>query len=251
MKSQFTKAALAVALIASFGAAQADKGDNNSLLSSVSGDVQVSAASAQTRGTAAPGAGYDTAGTESWDGIGSPNNTVIELNIGEGNVVTGASFDVSIMTSGNGSWCSEATVLMSNSDGEADPNGILLSPAASVSSTCDAGQEFSSGGVIDFGDNSLPDIQPNADGILRLEFHESFDDVADDIDAFWGPHSAPAAVQGIGLACSNQQVCDIVASGGTVPGTYTVPTMNAFGIVTLSIMFMIAATVVFRVRSGH
>lgn len=249
MQNRIIKTALGVALIAAAGATYAQKEGNDFVLSSVSGEAQVS--SPNTIQGTGPGAGYETDGTESWDALGSPNNVVVELDIGAGNTVTGSSFDVTIQTSGNGSWCSEATVLLSNSDGEGDPNGILLNPAAGEDATCDGGLEFSSEGVIDFAANGLPNIEPNADGILRLEFHESFDDAADEIDAFWGTHSSPFVVQGLGFACTDQAACDAAVGGGggePVPEAVSVPAMDLRGMVILGVLALLIGGLVLRGR---
>lgn len=250
MQNHKLKLVLGVLLMALASTVWAQKDGNSAVLSTVSGDHQVESGEL-VRGGGTPGAGLVTDGTESWDAQGSPNNVVMELDIGASNAVTGGSFDVTITTSGNGSWCSEATLLMTNSDGIADPNGIILSPAAGNDATCDGGLEVSSGGVLDFTDNGLPDIVPNADGILRLEFFESFDDVADEIDAFWGTHSAPALVQGVGLACTDQAACDAaVGGGGPGPGEFTaVPTLGTWGLIALGLAVLMLAGFMLRSRT--
>lgn len=247
MQYRIMKTVLGVALIATAGVTFAQKDGNDFVLSSASGETQVS--DPITIQGAAPGAGYETDGTESWDAIDSPNNVVVELDIGAGNVVTGSSFDVSIASNG-ASWCSEATVLMSNSDGSGDPNGILLAPGTGEDASCDL--EFSSGGVIDFAANGLPNIEPNADGILRLEFHEGFDDAADEIDAFWGTHSNPALVQGLGFVCDDQAACDAAVGGGggePLPDPITVPAMDLRGMILLGVLALLVGGLVLRGRA--
>ena len=224
--------AASIALLAGAAGAQ-DKSGTPFLISTANGDVQLQSGEVVTGTGGGPTEGLVTGGTESWDALDDPSNFVLELDIGAGNEVTGSSFDVSIMTSGNGSWCSEAALLMSNSDGMADPNGIALTPGAAVGATCDEGQEFSSGGVIDFAANMLPNIVPNADGILRLEFYESFDDVDDEIDAFWGLHSAPALVQGVGFVCTDQAACDAALPRGEPPVAQAVPANNPWALALL------------------
>lgn len=247
MQNRIMKTALGVALLAAAGATYAQKEGNSFVLSSASGETQVSNPET-TQGTG-PGAGYETDGTESWDAIGSPNNVVVELDIGAGNAVTGASFDVTIQTAGSGSWCSEAAVLMSNSDGEGDTNGIFLTPAIGEDAACDDGLEVSSEGVIDFASNDLPNIEPNADGILRLEFHESFDDETDVIDAFWFQHSDPFVVQGLGFACTDQAACDAAVGGGEpAPEAVSVPAMDLRGMIILGVLALLVGGLVLRGR---
>lgn len=213
--------AIAFALTAA-APAFAAKGDASFVLSQVNGDVRVSSLDdvpRQIKGPG-PGAGLDVTGVQSWDGLDAiPPNIVIDLNIGAGNELNGLSWDVGIETLG-GSWLEEAVVQFSNSSGSADPNAINLSVGAGNGAP--GNMEFSSGGVILFGSVPLPNIVAGPDGILRLQFFESFDDAANTVDANWRNAAAAAVVQGIGLSCTNQAACDAAAGGAALSlGTIT------------------------------
>ncbi|MDH3588050.1 MAG: PEP-CTERM sorting domain-containing protein [Gammaproteobacteria bacterium] len=122
----------------------------------------------------------DISGVASWDGEGSPLNTVLLLDLGGGGPVTidGIGWDLTI-TSVGASWLSEAVI---GFGGTANPNEVNLSAGAGDSFP--GVGTYSSGGIVDFASIPLPNIEL-ADGILRLEFFESFDDVTGDIDAFY------------------------------------------------------------------
>lgn len=115
-----------------------------------------------------------------WDLQGSPNNTVFTLDLnallggiaGDDAFVTGLGWNVNLETVG-ASWLSEAVY---NYSGQ-----IFLTPA--VGENAPGAGNFASGGILDLGDNGLPDILA-AGGILTIELFESFDDVAGAIDTF-------------------------------------------------------------------
>jgi len=196
------------------------------------------------QGGGVPAAGVDMTGIESWDGLDDADNIIIELDIGAGNTMTGGSFDVGINAI-DPSWLSEATVQFSDSTGSADPNAINLAPGAGEDAPGD--MEFSSAGVIDFSDNGLPDIVAGTDGILRLQFFESFDDAADTIDALWRNAATPALVAGLGIACTDQAACDAAVGGGPVlPPAPAVPTLSLFGMLALALVLALGTALVLR-----
>ena len=141
---------------------------------------------------------------------GDPSNSVVDLNIGAGNSVTGAAADVTV-TSFSPSWLSESSVTFSSTT-TADPNAISLTPGVGMDNSGTI--EYTTSGVIDFTDNGLPDIPVNADGIIRLEWSESFDDTSIDPDSEWSESTAPVTCQGIYLTCTDQAACDAAAGGG-------------------------------------
>ena len=122
---------------------------------------------------------------ESWDAQGSANNVVmlVDVNAALGGVgaasMTGIGWDVTISTVG-ASWLSEAGAYFDDNIAP-DGLGLFLSPGAGNDAPGTA--SFSSGGIIDLSDNNIADIAL-ADGILRIEFIEGFDDVPGAIDAF-------------------------------------------------------------------
>lgn len=133
---------------------------------------------------------FDVSGIDSWDAPGSANNAVFlidvaaELGLASGTSVTidGLGWDVVIDTfasDGGLSWLSEATVQIENSD---QSEGLFLRPGVNDSAPGDA-TAYSSDGILDLVVDGL-DFEL-FDGILRLEFSESFDDEIDVIDATW------------------------------------------------------------------
>ncbi len=254
MNIRMSSCAPGVGLVAGIllsGAAFADKVANNAIFTSASG-VQVTSLP-DTRGGGTPGIGLSMdvadggSNVQSWDGMDDADNIVFELDIGVGNAMTGASWDVGIATVG-GSWLSEAKVLFSDSTGSADPNWISLTPGSADGAPGDT--EYSSGGVIDFGAVPLPDIAVGADGILRLEFFEGLDDNADGVDADWRDAAAPFLVDGLGIACLDQGACDsavsaLVGGGVELPEVQPVPALSsrALGILMLSLLAVGAVVV--------
>lgn len=128
------------------------------------------------------------AGQSSWDAFGAASNTVILVDVaaalgapsGTACVITGVSWDVLIETTlagpFGGSWLSEARITFGTT---AAPNQLGLRPGASVNN---GGTQAFAGGPVVFSSIPLPDIAL-ADGILRIELNETFDDAAGEIDA--------------------------------------------------------------------
>lgn len=134
------------------------------------------------------------AGIESWDSYGSANNVVDLVDLtacaggssGQSVTMTGIGWDVTIFADANvgtfgGSWLQEASV---------DFNDSLNSNAAEFYLSPGAGDNFSgtgtytSGGVIKLSSVGLPDLVLS-DGLLRMEFFETFDDAANVVDGQW------------------------------------------------------------------
>jgi hypothetical protein len=123
---------------------------------------------------------YNFGETAHWDLQGDPDNVVVTLDLnallggaaGADAFVTGIGWDVTVTTT-DPSWLSEATY---NFNGE-----IFVTPG--IGEDVPGTNSYSSGGILDLGDNALPDILA-AGGILTIEFFDSFDDFADAIDGF-------------------------------------------------------------------
>jgi hypothetical protein len=153
---------------------------------------------------------FDVTGIDSWDLVGDPSNTLILLDVaaavgqpsGTPVAMTGIGWDVTLTAFGT-SWLSELRVYFDDNIAP-DLVGLFLRPGAGNDFPGTAG--FSSGGVIDLTDVGIPDVMlPN--GILRMEFHETFDDVANAIDGEWvrgklqiaaTPEPASLALLGLG-----------------------------------------------------
>jgi len=131
------------------------------------------------------------AGQVTFDLVSDPSNTVLLIDVaaavglpsGSAVSMTGIGWDVTIDTlaPNNGSWMNEARLYFDDNIAP-DLTGLFLTPGSSAPSV--GAQNFSSGGVLDLTDNGIGNILlPN--GILRLELHEMFDDVADAVDALF------------------------------------------------------------------
>lgn len=132
-------------------------------------------------GPVAPGALSDTvvsvAGISSVAGEGAAGNTVLTFNVGANAAVTGIGWDVNV-TAFSPSWLSELSVGF----GSSATTELYLSVGAGDDMAGTA--SYSSGGVVDLIGLGL-NFNVNADGILRLEFHESFDDASVSPDGLW------------------------------------------------------------------
>lgn len=159
----------------------------------------------------------DLSGEQSWDGLGDASNTVLLVPLGTGATMTGIGWDVTIATVG-GSWLDEARLYFDGSD--QDLSGLFLSPGF-ADATPGTGS-YSSGGILDLSDNGIPDIPILADGNLWIELNESFDDVADAVDA------------------------DYTAGGVTVEfegGAAGVPTVSQWGLIIMTVMLLLGVVV--------
>ncbi|NEP88272.1 MAG: hypothetical protein F6K18_16345 [Okeania sp. SIO2C2] len=121
---------------------------------------------------------FDISGTNSWDNLGDSDNEVLTLDIadafglGSGSAVNlfGVDWDLTIETFG-GSWLSEAVILFSDTNGNS-----LFSLTAGAGNSVPGTETF-----VDSGSFLTPIFL--ADGLVNIEFYESFDDVGDAIDA--------------------------------------------------------------------
>ncbi|MEM6638745.1 MAG: VPLPA-CTERM sorting domain-containing protein [Pseudomonadota bacterium] len=140
----------------------------------------------------------DLSDVASWDAVGDIDNTILMIDLGVDSVVTGIGWDVTITPQGD-SWYSEAAVGLGTAT---DPNLVSVRPGINDGNAGDGiPVAYSSGGIVDFSDNAIADITL-VDGILILEFFESFDDIDGEIDSIWNgtltieftPVPLPAAV---------------------------------------------------------
>lgn len=121
---------------------------------------------------------FDVAGIASNDGFGSPINEVRTINIGAFSRVIGVGWNVTLTTV-SPSWFEEFVVTFTDS---AFTNGVDLVPA--VDDSFGGVGNYDSGGILSLTDLGL-DFAVGADGVLRLEFWENFDDFAGATDGFW------------------------------------------------------------------
>lgn len=169
--------------------------------------------STDLRGPTASGTfNVDLSSVASWDALSDSSNQILLVDVnaalggvaGAGATMTGIGWDNSLSTVG-GSWLSEAVMYFDDNIAP-DLSGLFLTTG--VGEDFSGTNSYSSGGILDLSDNGIPDIAL-ADGILRIEFFENFDDAADAIDAFYGgtitiaadytvPAPAGLAVLGLG-----------------------------------------------------
>ncbi|GAB4186500.1 MAG: hypothetical protein Tsb002_11000 [Wenzhouxiangellaceae bacterium] len=171
---------------------------------------------------------FDVSAIESVDVLDDSDNFQIDLHVGPGNTVTGIAWDVMISTIG-ASWLSEASIQISDTTGSADPNALVLAPGSGQD--LPGMETFSSNGVVVLADNGANDIVVGNDGLLRLQFFESFDDVPDTTDAIWDNSATPVVCGGLFLQCTDQINCMWGVVDLEAPAL--IPTLNPFGLVLL------------------
>ena len=174
--------AIASAVLLGFGLdAQAQKSVSGGVIGSTGG-VSVAAPIVNP-----PGIDYlatvsiPVGGVNSWDSPGAAvNEWLFDPTGGTGANMSGIAWNVSIAAL-SPSWMSEARIYFDGSD--QDGSGLWLTPGAGFSSPGTG--TFTSGGVIDLTDNGISDIPVLADGLIWMEFNESFDDFSNAIDGNW------------------------------------------------------------------
>ncbi len=150
------------------------------------GAIIVAAAGASTAPALAEGVVVDLSLEDigSWDELGEAPNTVLTVDVadlagfgsGQSLFLTGLGYDLTLETFGF-SWLSEAEILFEDAD--APGSGFLINPAA--------GDDFAG---TDTYTQSLTKFVPQnqfflTNGVLRIEFYESFDDIPNTLDAQW------------------------------------------------------------------
>jgi len=140
---------------------------------------------------------FNVAGVQSTGEIGSEGNDVYEINVGANATITSVSYNFNV-TAFTPSWLSEIGFAFTNS---ANTNGVVLNPSDDLDEP--GTQTFID--MVDLVADGLS-FSVDADGILRLEFFEEFDD---------GPIS-PDGVWNFGTITFNTDAID-VPPGGEVP----------------------------------
>jgi hypothetical protein len=118
----------------------------------------------------------DVGGIDSMDEYGSPFNTVLGLQVGANSTITNISYAFSLYAD-EPSYLSEIRIAFENSD---QTDGVFFTPG--VSNPFPGSASYS--GAANLIDLGLA-FQVGADGILRLEFFEGFDDYPGEWDGFW------------------------------------------------------------------
>ena len=135
---------------------------------------------------------------ESRDGLGNPVNVVQNFNIGANAQVIGIGWNLTLETVGL-SWRNEATISFENSG---QSTGVFLTPGTEGSPGIG---NYNSNGIVDLVGLAL-DFAVDGDGLLRVEFFETFVDNVGSADAIWNgtltvqyiPTPGALAVLGLG-----------------------------------------------------
>lgn len=115
-------------------------------------------------------------GVESFGEVGDAGNTVFTLNVGAGSQITSVAYNINV-TAYTPSWLSEIGLYFSDST---QSGGIYFTP----------GFEDPNSGTATYADSvdlvaQELDFTVGADGLLRLEFFEDFDDGSVSPDGIW------------------------------------------------------------------
>lgn len=117
----------------------------------------------------------NVAGTESFGEYGDADNTVYTFNVGANVTITGISYSVNL-TAFDPSWLSELSLSFENSS---QSDGVFFNPGFNDDDSGTASYADSAD-LVALGLS----FQVGADGVLRLEFFEGFDDFAGP-DGIW------------------------------------------------------------------
>jgi hypothetical protein len=144
---------------------------------------------------------FNVANIPSFDPPGSALNPVFFLNLGAGTIVNGIAWDV-VVTATAPSWRSELSVFVSDSTAT---GGFFFSPGTDNSP---GGPTAYAGGPLKLANYNIPDVVALGDGLIRLEFFESYDDFPGGQDGTWNSGNlflqviipSPASAGLLGLA---------------------------------------------------
>ncbi|AKS43326.1 choice-of-anchor J domain-containing protein [Wenzhouxiangella marina] len=155
-------------------------------------------------------------GVEVFEGLGTPTNSSVTLNIGAGNSVIGVGYEVTIEAF-SPSWLSESRMAILSNAGDPLGLGAEIQP----SDTDGSGVEtLSSGGVVALGSP----VAANGAGEIYIEWFEDFNDTTPAPDSAWSDSATPTTLPpGITLQCTNQAACDAALGGGPPPSVCESP----------------------------
>jgi len=118
----------------------------------------------------------NVAGVESYGEVGDSNNTVLTFNVGAFATITNIAYNVNV-TAFNPSYLSELGLYFGDTD---QSTGVFFNPGFADADPGTASYADSA----DLTDLGLS-FQVGADGLLRLEFFEDFDDASVSPDGIW------------------------------------------------------------------
>jgi hypothetical protein len=118
----------------------------------------------------------NVAGVESYGEIGDAGNTVLTFNVGAFATITSIAYNVNV-TAFSPSYLSEIGLYFGDTD---QSSGVFFTPGFADADP-GTGTYADSADLVDFG----LAFQVGADGLLRLEFFEDFDDASVSPDGIW------------------------------------------------------------------
>lgn len=134
---------------------------------------------------------FDVSGIASWGTLGDASNVVALLDIGAGSTLDQVGWNVNL-TATSPSWLSDIAVQFSDSAATQD-TAISLAPSA----TNAAGTaSYASSGLVDLTAANLS-FAVGSDGKLRLEFYETWDDIAGAQDGTWNSGTLTLSVTAV------------------------------------------------------
>ncbi len=168
----------------------------------------------------ATSASYDLPEVPSWNAAGSAANYVLSYDIGAGSILNSVGWNV-VIEAFTPSWRQDLGLQMSAST--VGDNAVWLNPGAGVGS---AGTGTYTSAPVDLGAAGLS-FAVLSDGILRLEFFESFDDGVAFQDGVWRSGSVTIGYTAVGGAAGT-----LTLNIGVVPepGTYGLMALGLFGV---------------------
>ena len=131
---------------------------------------------------------FNVAGVQSIGEVGDPGNTVLNLNVGANAHITTIAYNVNL-TAFSPSWLSEIGLYFGDSD---QTTGVFFTPGFDDANP-GTGTYADSADLVALG----LDFFVGADGILRLEFFEDFDDAAVSPDGIWNFGTITFGVEGV------------------------------------------------------
>jgi hypothetical protein len=165
-------------------------------------------------------ASYDLPEVASWNAAGDAANFVLETNIGAGSTLISVGWNVFIEAF-TPSWRQDIGLQLS--DSAVGATAVWLNPGAGVAS---AGTGTYASAPVDLGTAGLA-FPVLADGVLRLEFFESYDDGAAFQDGVW--HSGSVTI-GYTTAAGAAGTLSLNIGAVPEPGTYGLMALGLFGV---------------------
>ncbi|MBL4660693.1 MAG: hypothetical protein JKY19_10070 [Alcanivoracaceae bacterium] len=164
---------------------------------------------------------------DSFDGQDDPDNVIASCVAGGS--ITGVEWTGVTVETVGASWLSEATFLFTDSAGG---QGVGLNVGNGDGAPGVA--TYSSGGIVDFTDNGIPDIVALGDGQLPIQFFESFDDNPNALDANYT--AGTLTIWGLDLTAVP---CPYIAAPPPPPAI--IPTLSQYGLMMLFVgLFFVA-----------